>query len=166
MTNYYRGVEDQPYHLSVGAVLQNNDGLIAVHHFLKTRDVSESRKKISDFYTLMRGTIEPKETPEQTLIRELMEEFGAKAKIITYLGSLAAAIGPNRDIQKTTLYFLCLLEEMHEEWRASGDPEGDSVIEWHEPSFLIKKMQEQASRYEMEDLDESRVIERAIEAQQ
>jgi 8-oxo-dGTP pyrophosphatase MutT (NUDIX family) len=158
--NYYKGVQDLPFHLSVGAVVLNNQGQIAVHHFEHFRDLNDSRVALDDFYILMRGTLEPGETCEDALARELMEEFGAKAEIVTYLGSITAMIGPDRYIQKTTLYFQCKLSEIHDEWRDPHDEERDSVIEWHRAAFLIEKMRDQLHRYGMGDLDESSVIER------
>lgn len=154
MANYYMGVEQAPYHLSVGSVLRNGRGEIACHHF-------DEAAGMSDVYILMRETIEPGETLEETIHRGLMEEFGAKARIVGYLGSIVAQLdnsGP--PIQKTTLYFVCDLNEIHEGWRKPDDEEKGSVIEWHDVDFLIDKMSVQGERYRRQDFDESAVLRR------
>jgi ADP-ribose pyrophosphatase YjhB (NUDIX family) len=153
MKNYYIGKVDEPYHISVGAILRNHEGNIACHHF-------DEIAGMKDIYILMRETIEPGESMEDALHRGLMEEFGAKATIETYMGSIVATLDTSSQIQKTTLYFLCTLDEINEQWRKSDDEERDSHIEWHSPEFLIKKMQRQMQTYRQEDLDESAVLER------
>jgi ADP-ribose pyrophosphatase YjhB (NUDIX family) len=155
MENYFRGAEQRPYHLSIGAVLQNNEGLIACHHF-------DELVGMKNVYILMRETIEPHERIEEALHRGLKEEFGAVANLNTYIGSFTALVRGDRDIQKTTLYFLCNLKEIRDEWRKADDEERDSHIEWHTKEFLIEKMKNQGAVTNMADLDESEVLERLI----
>jgi ADP-ribose pyrophosphatase YjhB (NUDIX family) len=155
MKNYFRGAEQQPYHLSIGAVLQNSEGLIACHHF-------DEAVGMNNVYILMRETIEPNERIEDALHRGLKEEFGAVAYINTYIGSFTAMLKGDRGIKKTTLYFLCDLKEIHDTWRKVDDEEKDSHIEWQTKEFLIKKMKEQKAITDMADFDESEVLERLL----
>ena len=54
----------------------------------------------------MRETMEDGETPEATLNRGALEEFGAIVLIENYLGSLISSfIRDTMNVQKTTLYF-------------------------------------------------------------
>jgi hypothetical protein len=155
MGNYYRGVEQLPYHLSVGAVPRNEQGEIACHHF---REIFG----LQDIYILMRETMEPGETPEAALHRGLMEEFGATATIDTYLGSLTTRLATDPSIQKTTLYFLCNLNSIDLSLRMPGDLETESEVEWHAPNFLIEKMKAQGVQDPEGSLDESDVLGRIV----
>ncbi|HEY1074592.1 MAG TPA: NUDIX domain-containing protein [Patescibacteria group bacterium] len=148
--NYFRGDPEHPSHLSVGAVLLSGDK-ICCHHF-----------QFADFYILMRETVEPNETFEQALTRGLLDEFGARAKVRAYVGSLKTYYElDDKTVEKTTLYFLCELESRSEAWRKYDDHEKDSTIECHPISFLIPKMKEQAQRLNRTHLDESYILERA-----
>ncbi len=157
--NYYAGTVQSPYHLSVGCVLRNKDGQIAHHYF-------DRFEQYSDLNLLMRETMEPGETIEDTLHRGLLEEFGAKGTITHFLGGIISQY-PDKDgniIHKTTLYFACDLQEIHDDWRSHEDAEGFSAIQWHDPEFLVEKMQSQYQRYERlrNDSDETEIIRRLL----
>jgi hypothetical protein len=108
-TNYFIGICDEPFHLSVGAILVNDKGEVA-HHFWNKKEYKNA--VYENIYLLMRETIEPNESLEQAVTRGLQEEFGVVATLETYLGSLVAAAKTTREFQKTTLYFLCNLEKI------------------------------------------------------
>jgi len=153
-TNYYRGVEDKPYHLSVGAVLMNDQGQVACHHFEKIRGYE-------DIYILMRETMEPGESIDEALARGLMEEFGATAKIRTFLGSTVVDVTDSpTPFEKTTLYFVCDLIEMDNAKRLTDDPEAGSTVMWKEIPELQDLMKAQGKRYDLSDIDESEVLDR------
>ncbi len=165
MENYFQGNNEHLRHISVGAVVLNDKSEICCHHFTKGQlpgywpDLG-----INDFYILMRETLNPNETLEQALHRGLMEEFGATAEMIDYVGSIRCNFKPNtegaREIEKTTLYFLCKLIGQDLSKRNTEDIEGKTDIEWHTADFLIPKMKEQAQKYNRPDIDESSVLER------
>ncbi len=71
--HYFIGQKKSPFHLSVGAVLLNKRGEVAVHHFPKS-------PKNPEFFILMRRTLKPKESLETALEKGLREEFGMKGK--------------------------------------------------------------------------------------
>jgi 8-oxo-dGTP pyrophosphatase MutT (NUDIX family) len=71
----YRNTPDIAHHLSVGAVVVNDR-----HQVLTLR--RQSREII-----LPTGTLNPRETLLDALHRELLEETGAEAKLVRYLGS-------------------------------------------------------------------------------
>lgn len=161
MKNYYKGNEDQPYHLSVGAVAVNDKGEICCHYH-KQMLFRGVPKDFTDFYILMRETIEIGESLEDTLHRGLMEEFGVTGDIITYLGSIKGHYPINNiSIEKTTIYFLVKTKTFDLTQRSEEDIKGQSEVQWQTPDFLIAKMKDQRQRLGEESLDESLIIERA-----
>jgi len=151
--NYFSGYCGLPNHLSVGAAVMRN-GKVCCHYFAE-------KAGYKDFYILMRETIDPGETIEQTLERGLAEEFNIKAKLVDFLGSIQSRYSDqNRGIEKTTIYFLCEYLEDLKSPRNTHDAEGDSEIKWMEPQELFQKMKEQSQRIKREDADESKIVEK------
>lgn len=154
---FFQASQNQPYHLSIGAVLFDQDGRIACHHF---NEILGQK----DIYILMRESMEDNETPFITLHRGLKEEFGAVAQPVAFLGSLSGYLSdPRLPFEKTTLYIACELIQWNPEDRDLADPEASSTIEWLEPNTLIFLMQQQGIRFQHRaDADESEMIKRAI----
>jgi len=121
-----RGTKDNPYHLSVGAVLSDNGGRIAVI------------RKRNNYYCLPRETIYTNETLIHGLQRGLKEEVGVRASAGRYLGSLVSPISlpDGTEIEKTTLYFearvTCFLGKREPE----DDERSDEVL-WLAPSEAV-----------------------------
>lgn len=159
MKNYYQGTEDHPYHISVGAVVVNEEGKILCHHFHEIKRHKQF-ERFKDIYILMRETMEMGETIESALHRGLKEEFNVIGEIVTYIGSLNQIFRTSEgvEIEKTTLYFLVRMKEMGE--RDRGDAEGESELEWHDAVFLASKMKEQSQKFSEETIDESEVVKR------
>jgi len=164
MQNYFQGNSAHPQHISVGAVLLNDKNEICCHHFDSERfDFKGYWKEqgLEDFYILMRETMEPNETLEKALHRGLMEEFGAEAELIDYIGSIRSHFkSKGVEIEKTTLYFLCKLINQNMNKRSTGDVEFESQIKWQTAGFLIPKMKEQSIKYDRTDIDESSILEK------
>lgn len=154
---FFQASQKQPYHLSIGAVLFDQRGYIACHHFKEIFGVK-------DIYILMRESMENDETPFMTLHRGLKEEFGAKADPIAFLGCLSGYLPDSRlSFEKTTLYVACQLIDWNPENRNFEDPEASSSIEWIEPRVLMSLMQQQGIRFNHRiDADESDMIKRAL----
>lgn len=157
--NYFQGTLEHPYHISIGAVVKNEEGKICCHYF----DTLTIRGSVfEDFYLLMRETIEPNESIEICLHRGLMEEFGMKANLKTYIGSIVSKFEVRETgifIEKTTLYFLCDFVSIDQSLRKTDDVEAKSEIQWVDPEVLIVHMREQRERLGREDIDESAIIE-------
>ena len=152
--NYFQGNAKHPRHISVGAVMRNHEGLIRVHHFPK--DVAHGFWKgigITDFYILMRESLEPNETLEHALVRGLQEEFNAVATLDDYLGAIVATAYQATDehsrapFQKTTLYFLCTYQQDFGERRDLSDAEGKSILEWKSAAESVPLMRAQAKKF-------------------
>ncbi len=160
--HYFIGTKKKPYHLSVGAVLLNKLGEIAVHHFPKGQ-------KNPEFFILARRTLKPNQSLETALARGLKEEFGMKGKPRFYLGSITSQFKnwQGANIQKTTVYFLCDLipgktsKATHLETLKGHFGKG-SKIEWRKPAFLIRQMKRQAKVMKRGDFDESEIIKKQL----
>lgn len=159
--NYFQGSTENPYHISIGAVVRNSEGKVCCHYF---DSITLKGETFSDFVLLMRETMEPNETIEQCLNRGLMEEFGTEASMRSYIGSIIshfpAAPGSKIEIEKTTLYFLCDFQSIDESKRSDEDLEVGSTLLWLSPEELVSRMKEQGKRLGREDVDESKILER------
>jgi len=157
MASLFEHTEAQPFHISVGAVLVNDEGKILAHKLLAEKAKPEFRYKLGgleEAYILMRETIENGESLEVAVARGLQEEFGAEGAIEKYLGSLQFEV---EGFEKTELFFLVKLTALGE--RLAGDAESYSELVWETPQFLIERMKEQGKRADRRDLDESKIIE-------
>ncbi len=158
MSNHFQATSENPFHVSIGGILRNEEGKIAAHYFEHFSHPAFG--DIQDFYILMRETIEPGESIEEALMRGFMEEFGATADLVSYRGAIVSRF-PKRDVlvEKTTLYFLCDLVDIDESRRAENDLEAASEIRWIDARELAILMKEQFKRIGREDLDESKILE-------
>jgi hypothetical protein len=166
MTTYFQGNSEHPQHISVGAILVNDKKEVCCHH-LYTNNLPKgywAEEKVDDFYILMRETVKPFEPLEAAVHRGIMEEFGATAELVDYVGSLQSHFTHNGvEVEKTTLYFLCKLKDQDLSRRKGEDIEESSQVEWKPADFLIERMRPQAERFKRTDVDESGILERAVE---
>lgn len=156
-TNYFQAKPEKPFHLSVCALLLDENQNLVTHYY-------KEYKQKGSLYLLMRETVEEGESLEQTLSRGLKEEFGATGEIVTYLGSEAYEDSWFKDnptnVQKTTLFFVVKLVDIDESLRKSGDDESESEIVRVNIDELIKKSIEQYDRFQWNDLEISDVLKR------
>jgi len=119
-----------PYHLSIGAIVENNNKYALV-------------KKADGIYTLPRETMYSKEGLEDALYRGLQEELGIKVTIIKYLGSLITHFPrlDGTDIEKATIYFLT--QKTGETKDNKAEDELLDTIEWHSMKDCIKSLKKQ-----------------------
>lgn len=154
---FFQASKKQPYHISVGAVLFDENGRIACHHY-------GEKFGQKDVYILMRESMEDEETPLMTLHRGLREEFGATAKPVAFVGTLCGDLpDKNLPFEKTILYVVCHVIDWKAENRDMDDAEAGSIIEWKDPDELIALMEKQGERFNHRaDADESKIIRRAL----
>lgn len=153
---FFQASPSQPYHLSVGAVLFNQEGKVACHYF-------SSIMGVQDVYILMRESVEDGESLLETAERGLREEFGASGRPVGFLGALSGYLeDPRLPFEKTTLYVAYELIDWDPDLRDQDDPEACSTILWLDPEELIEIMRKQGERFQRVDADESRIIQRAL----
>lgn len=160
MTSIYQHTVENPFHISVGAVLVNEKGEVCTHAFSRSELPEDVRAAIDTdrVYILMRESVEDGETLVEAVERGLKEEFGALGTVKRYLGSLRGRAMSSKGFgtfQKTTLYFLVELTSMGER---PDDDESSSELEWLEPRVLIERMRAQKSN-SRDDMDESEILE-------
>lgn len=161
MTYRFQHSAEQPFHISVGAVLVNDEGNICVHHYTKENVPEQFQASLGglpEVRILMRESLENDETLEQAVHRGLAEEFGAEGEIIRYLGSIQNQVNAVlRTFEKTTLYVQVQCTKLGE--RPMDDEESFSELEWKSPTELIACMREQGRGALRPDLDESKILE-------
>lgn len=148
-----------PFHISVGAVVLNDNNEVLVHHF-----PAGTAAKI-ETYLLMRESLEMKETLLEAVDRGLVEEFGIKAKLREFIGTIVCDFhhGDGMEIEKTTLYFLLEQPEELPAGRQKGAPESKSTLEWWNLDELAELSRQQAKVLDRTDFDESKILERVAE---
>ncbi|MFM2424378.1 MAG: hypothetical protein RLZZ70_769 [Candidatus Parcubacteria bacterium] len=167
MDNFYQYGLPQPFHISVGGVLFNEDYEICVHHFHK-RDISPDvhflMDNLDDVWHLMRESLEGNESLHDAVLRGMQEEFGLVGAVDKYLGSKIDIItGPNQvPFEKLTIYHAVKLVSFAD--RPSHDEENKSVMEWYIPRNLIAIFDAQCAKTQRPELDERIIIERFISA--
>lgn len=144
-----RGTKENPYHLSVAAVLFNEEGKVAV---IRKRD---------NYFCLPRETIYADETLIQGLKRGLGEEVGVDCVVKRYLGSLVNHFdrADGTDIEKTTLYFEAKLINSSYDRTPENDEVSDEVF-WVSPDEAVKLI-EGSSHIEGGKNEECLIIPRA-----
>lgn len=160
-SNYYIGDRVYPFHLSVGAVVYDDEKRIAINHFKNVLNSPQS------FYLLMRETLCPDESLEQGVARGLKEELGIIGKIEGYLGCIVSSF-PNWEgvvVEKTTLYFLVKKQFQDPNLRVIKEISQyfgkEPIADWLPISDLINLSREQGITLSRSDFDESGIITRA-----
>ena len=158
MKKIFQHSPENPYHVSVGAVVVK-DRKILVHNHVKKLMPEKLHFFLGDLesaYTLMRESLENGESLEEAVLRGVREEFGIEGILVCYLGSIQAIIPEFGEFEKTTLYFEVTCGEMHE--RSLHDEESHTLLEWLEPHELLKLMEEQQKVTSRADLSEAKII--------
>jgi len=158
---HFRYSVENPFHISIGAVLVNDEGKVRVHRFTPDtvpKTFLQDFNGLESIVILMRESLENNETLEQAVTRGIQEEFGAEGELEKYLGSEQCFIRtPRGDFEKTTLYFQ--MRFIRDGLSRHQDAESSSTLEWAEPEALIEQMKKQGKATGRGDLDESKIIE-------
>lgn len=70
------------------------------------------RKKNTQFFMQVGGKLEPNETPEQTMLREIKEEIGANAKIEQFVGRFETQAANEARHQLVSYVYLINLDQV------------------------------------------------------
>jgi len=169
-SKFYQYGLPQPYHISVGAVVFNDQYEICLHHFFKDK-VPERLHFLSDgldeIWHLVRESLEGDESLQAAVLRGVQEEFGITGRVEKYLGAKIDVItGPQKihPFEKLTVYHAVRAIEYGE--RPDIDEESRTVMEWHSPAQAREIYRQQASLTTRPELDETIIIDRFIEAYQ
>ena len=139
-----RGDKNNPYHLSIGQVIENNSNEIALI------------KKADGIIILPRETAYMDENLVDTINRGANSEVGVTVSIDRFLGSLITSFNrdPNTIIEKTTIYFLTKVIGKCE--KNLTEDEVDDIVLW-------KNFKETISLLENQDNREVEIIKRLRE---
>lgn len=160
MNNIYQHTKEQPFHISAGALLFDQEGRIATLEHLPEKVPSQwegSFREHTKTYSLMRESLEEGEEILTALHRGLREEFGATGEPIHFIGSLQSVIAEEVPFEKTTLYFSVKLISQDDTKRDGPDFESELNIVWWKPEALIVQMESQDDIVEL-DLNESQIV--------
>ncbi|MDQ6985528.1 MAG: hypothetical protein Q9M91_01835 [Candidatus Dojkabacteria bacterium] len=159
MQNFFQASPENPYHLSIGAVLLDQENRIICHHFNKVGS-------FEDVYLLMTETIRSNETIENAIQRGLLEEFGATGVIERFLGTEIYNdpwFGEtNKDVivEKTVPFFVIKMTDLDEQKRDKEGREGGSKIVRMEKNDLLNKVEDQFERYNVNYLNFPKILKR------
>lgn len=167
MNDFYKyQIPQNPFHISVGAVLFNENYEICMHHFFK-KNVPEHLHFLIDnmdeCYHLMRESLEGNEPLQDAVLRGIKEEFGAVGIVEKYLGAKIDLIKEpdDTDFEKLTIYHAVRLKDLRE--RTDKEVEGNTKLEWFKPQVVLDIYTNQVSKTDRPELDERIVIERFMQ---
>ncbi len=165
-STFYQHSLPQPFHISAGAVLFNDQMEICTHHFFASTVPEHLRFLMGGLvegYHLMRESLEGDESLQTAVHRGIYEEFGATGIIEKYLGSqLCTITTPTSEFEKVTVYHAVRLLELCP--RPDIDIESRSQMEWYKAGELLSLYEKQASMTDRPELDEAEIIKRFITA--
>ncbi len=145
--NYFRGTDEHPHHLSVGAVIINDQHDVLCHYYTEVPE-SVFGEKTTDIHLLMTESVEMGERLEDAALRGIGEEFGIEGKVRTFLGSVQSVFYRDTDtkIAKTTLYFLVEYTRKRQELQMLTGWESTSVPKWLPIDELIRIKEDERAR--------------------
>lgn len=168
MSDFYKyQIPEKPFHVSVGAVLFNDNYEVCLHRFFK-KDVPNNLQFLIDYmdecYHLMRESLEGNEQLHDAVLRGVKEEFGATGVVEKYLGAKIDLIKEpdGTDFEKLTIYHAVRLKGLGE--RTDSEVEGVTKLEWVTPQVALDIYENQVSKTSRPELDERIVIERFMSA--
>jgi len=168
MNKFYKyQLPEKPFHISVGAVLFNDNHEICLHHFYK-KDTPENLHFLVDYmdecYHLMRESLEGNEPLHDAVLRGIKEEFGATGVVERYLGSKIDQIQQpdGSTFQKLTIYHAVRLQDLGV--RIKSDAESKTKMEWLSAEAALKIYDNQCSLTKRPELDERVIIKNFISA--
>ncbi|WKZ30671.1 MAG: NUDIX domain-containing protein [Candidatus Dojkabacteria bacterium] len=160
MDNIYKASPKHPSHLSIGAIVINQQNQVLCNHYSKFGH-------LEDIYTLMTQTHQPGLTIEQSVAAGLKEEFGIEPDLsaMSYLGTKTYkdkwfAESPTM-VEKTVVYLLVRVGDDVQPVVGADNTE-EVTAKWIEINELVKKMQEQGIEHGVSYLDESAMLKLAV----
>ena len=90
-------------------------------------------------WVLPKGTVEPGEEPQDTAVREVLEESGASVKIVKYIGDTQYTFNTVSDtIKKTVNWYLCAADSFYSKPQREEFFEDSGYYKYHEAFHLLR----------------------------
>ena len=90
-------------------------------------------------WVLPKGTVEQGETHEQTALREVLEESGAKAKIVKYIGKSEYSFNvPENIVEKEVHWYLMMAESYYSKPQREEYFVDSGFYKYHEAYHLLR----------------------------
>lgn len=158
--NLFGATTDRPYHLSVGSIILNDEGLVYALHYKKI-------DHLTDIDLLPNKTVRPNETLEQTNSRGALQALGCEVEVIAFLGTLVVQdrwwgeLGTPTDMEKSVLYFLSRATKYSPELAKEECAKENCTVEIKSLDFLIDSMAKWQVKDGMRDFDQREMLRRA-----
>jgi hypothetical protein len=158
--NIFGATVDRPYHLSVGSIVLDDNGLVYSLHYPKI-------DSLTDIYIFPNKTVRPNETLEQTNSRGALHALGCDVKLIAFLGTLVVKdnwwgnLGTPTDMEKSVVYFLSRATKYTPELAAEECAKEKCIVELKSLEFLIDSMSKWRVKDGMRDFDQIEMLRRA-----
>ena len=149
----YANTRELPWHLSVGAVARDDERRVL------------ALRRPDGVVVMPTGALEPGETLEQALEREMREEAGVEGSVVRFLGAQNLSFTRDgRRYDKTILWHEVLVERVDETLRRHDDPEADAGVVWLTEREALETFNRQGEQ--LGDCNFSEPIINMIEARQ
>jgi len=158
--NLFGATVDRPYHLSVGSIVLNEEGLVYSLHYPRI-------EHLTDVYIMPNKTVQPNEALEQTNKRGALVALGCEITSAVFLGTLVVQdnwwgqLGTPTDMEKSVIFFLSRAISYKPKLAAEECAKEHCSIELKTFDFLIDSMEKLELKDGMRDFGQAEMLKRA-----